>query len=64
MEAHAEYASDGRSMTIIYLGDEITIREGIDGALEFAFGIVRAIPESKTFEAATNEARKWMLARG
>jgi len=49
-------------MTLIYRGDKIVVREGLDGSLEFKTGVHTVIPEAKKFEAATNEARKWLLA--
>ena len=48
-------------MTLIYRGDKIVVREGHDGRLEFKTGIHTVTPEAQKFEAATNEARKWLL---
>jgi len=48
-------------MTLIHKGDRIVVCEGQDGNLEFRYGEHRATPDAKTFEAATNEARKWLL---
>ena len=52
----------GRTMTLIHKGDRIVVVEGQNGELEFRQGRHRATPTSKTFEAATNEARKHLLA--
>lgn len=49
-------------MILTYKAQKIIVREGMDGRLEFNFGSHRVTPEAKTFEAATNEARKWLLA--
>jgi len=53
----------GRTFTMSYKAQRITIREGHDGRLEFNFGSHVATPETKTFEGATNEARKWRLEK-
>jgi len=52
----------GRTMTLIYRGDRITVCEGGDGDLELRMGKHRETPKAKSFEAATNEARKWLLS--
>jgi len=54
----------GRTMTLIYRGDRITVCEGTDGVLEMRFGKHRVTPEAKSFPAATNEARRWLLNNG
>jgi len=50
-----------RTMVMSYKAQKITIREGHDGRLEFNFGDHAVTPEAKSFEAATNEARRWLL---
>jgi len=52
-----------RTMKLSHKGMVILVREGHDGSVELRFPhngrAVKA--ESKSFEAATNEARKWLL---
>ena len=55
-------ARAGRTFKLQYGGRSILVREGHDGRLEFSHSDgTRQTPEAKTFEAATNEARKWLL---
>ncbi len=51
----------GRTMKLSYRGETIMVREAIGGQIELQIGEHRQIAESKSFEAATNEARKWLL---
>ncbi len=50
-----------RTMKLSYRGTTVIVREGHDDRIEIQFGEHAQIAESKTFEAATNEARKWIL---
>ncbi len=51
-----------RTMSLSHKGTKIQVREGHKGRIEFLTDGVRTTPDAKTFEAATNEARKWLLA--
>jgi hypothetical protein len=51
----------GRTMRLSHKGTTIVVCEGMDGEVEFRTGNHHAKPEAKSFEAATNEARKWLL---
>ena len=58
-----------RTMRLAHKGTWIMVREGFDGGLEFQIGhgsvTVKTVkPVSKGFVAATNEARKWLIAHG
>ncbi len=58
-----------RTMRIAHKGTWILIREGFDGSLEFQIGhgsetAELVLPKSKSFPAATNEARKMLLEHG
>ena len=50
-----------RTMKLTHRGTTILVRESFDNHLEFVIGDLRTTPVAKTFEAATNEARKWLL---
>ena len=51
-----------RTMKLTHKGMTILVRESFDDHLEFVFNDGRDIDvTAKTFEAATNEARKWLL---
>ncbi len=50
-----------RTFKLSYRGTSVMVREGFDGRIELHIGEHRQEAESKTFEAATNEARKWLL---
>ncbi len=54
--------NSGRTFKLSYRGTSIMVRETISGDIELKVGEHRQVAESKTFEAATNEARKWLLA--
>ena len=51
-----------RTMKLSHRGTAITVREGSGGRVELVTRYGKTLPStSKTFEAATNEARKWLL---
>ena len=51
----------GRTFTMIYGGSRLTVAEGMDGTCELRIGAHRTKAQAKTFKAAINEGKAWLL---
>ena len=57
----ANRQTGGRTFTMIYGGSRLTVAEGMDGTCELRIGKHRVPAQAKTFKAAVNEGKAWLL---